>query len=134
MDTLYLTVVTATGGRNGKVRSDDGLLVLNLAMPRSLGGKGGATNPQQLFAAGYAACFGNAVISGKKDHAIKDEDVEVAANVGLIPNDSGGFTLDVTLTGFDLATAEAIADEAHQVCPHSNATRNVDVQSNVGTR
>ena len=62
MNTLYSTVVTATGGRKGKVRSDDGLLVLDLAMPRSLGGKGGATNPEQLFAAGYAACFGSCTI------------------------------------------------------------------------
>lgn len=141
MNTLYSTVVTATGGRKGKVRSDDGLLVLDLAMPRSLGGKGGATNPEQLFAAGYAACFGNAVIhvARKKDRAIRDEDVEVAANVGLMPNDSGGFALavalDVTLTGVDQATAEAIVDEAHQVCPYSNATRdNVDVALSVKTR
>lgn len=141
MAVLYSTVVTATGGRNGKIRSDDGLLVLDLAMPGSLGGTGGATNPEQLFAAGYAACFGNAVIhvARKRDRAIRDEDVEVAASVGLVPNDSGGFALtvalDVTLTGVDLATAEEIVDEAHQVCPYSNATRgNVDVQLKVGTR
>ena len=141
MNALYSTLVTAVGGRNGRVRSDDGLLDLGLAMPGSLGGKGGATNPEQLFAAGYAACFGNAVIhvARKKDRAIKEEDVEVAATVGLTPNDSGGFALavalDVTLTGVDQATAEVIVDEAHQVCPYSNATRgNVDVQLNVGTR
>ena len=141
MNTLYSTLVTAVGGRNGTVKSDDGLLELGLAMPGSLGGKGGATNPEQLFAAGYAACFGNAVIhvTRKKDRAIKDEDVEVAATVGLTPNGSGGFALavalDVTLTGVDQATAEAIVDEAHQVCPYSNATRgNVDVALSVKTR
>jgi len=141
MNTLYSTAVTAIGGRNGTVRSDDGLLDLGLAMPGSLGGKGGATNPEQLFAAGYAACFGNAVIhvTRNKDRAIKDEDVEVAATVGLTPNGSGGFALavalDITLVGVDQATAEAIVDEAHQVCPYSNATRgNVDVALNVKTR
>ena len=141
MSALYSTTVNAIGGRNGTAKSADGLLDLGLAMPGSFGGKGGATNPEQLFAAGYAACFGNAVIhvARKKDRAIRDEDVEVAANVGLMPNDSGGFALavalDVTLTGVDQATAEAIVDEAHQVCPYSNATRgNVDVALSVKTR
>ena len=141
MNTLYSTAVTAIGGRNGTVKSDDGLLELGLAMPGSLGGKGGATNPEQLFAAGYAACFGNAVIhvTRNKDRAIKDEDVEVAATVGLTPNGSGGFALavalNVTLAGVDQATAEAIVEQAHQVCPYSNATRgNVDVALSVKTR
>jgi Ohr subfamily peroxiredoxin len=110
-------------------------------MPNGLGGKGGATNPEQLFAAGYAACFGNAVIhvTRNKDRAIKDEDVEVAATVGLTPNGSGGFALlvalNVILTGVDQATAEAIVEQAHQVCPYSNATRgNIDVALSVKTR
>jgi len=141
MNALYSTVVMATGGRNGTVKSDDGLLEIGLAMPSGLGGKGGATNPEQLFAAGYAACFGNAVIhvTRNKDRAIKDEDVEVAATVGLTPNGSGGFALvvalNVTLTGVDQATAEAIVEQAHQVCPYSNATRgNIDVALSVKTR
>ncbi len=141
MSTLYSTTVAAIGGRNGTVKSGDGLLDLRLAMPGSLGGKGGATNPEQLFAAGYAACFGNAVIhvTRNREYKIEDEDVEVAATVGLVPNGSGGFALavalDVTLAGVDQATAEAIVAEAHQVCPYSNATRgNVDVALSVKTR
>jgi len=141
MSTLYSTAVTAIGGRNGTVKSADGLLDLRLAMPGSLGGKGDATNPEQLFAAGYAACFGNAVIhvTRNQEQTIKDEDVEVTATVGLGPNDSGGFTLSVTLqvtlTGVDQAAAEAIVAQAHEVCPYSNATRgNIDVALSVRTR
>ena len=141
MNALYSTIVTAIGGRSGTVKSDDGLLEIELAMPNGLGGKGGATNPEQLFAAGYAACFGNAVIhvTRNKDRAIKDDDVEVAATVGLTPNGSGGFALlvalNVILTGVDQATAEAIVEQAHQVCPYSNATRgNIDGALSVKTR
>jgi Ohr subfamily peroxiredoxin len=141
MGTLYSTTVNAVGGRNGTVQSTDGLLDLGLAMPSGLGGKGGATNPEQLFAAGYAACFGNAVIhiTRNKEQKIKDDDVEVAATVGLVPNGSGGFTLtvalDVTLVGVDQPTAEAIVAEAHKVCPYSNATRgNINVVLGVKTR
>ena len=141
MNALYSTIVTAIGGRSGTVKSDDGLLEIELAMPNGLGGKGGATNPEQLFAAGYAACFGNAVIhvTRNKDRAIKDDDVEVAATVGLTPNGSGGFALlvalNVILTGVDQATAEANVEQAHQVCPYSNATRgNIDVALSVKTR
>jgi len=141
MSTLYSTTVNAIGGRNGTVKSTDGLVELRLAMPSSLGGKGGATNPEQLFAAGYAACFGNAVIhvARNQQHKIKDDDVEVAATVGLGANGSGGFALtvalDVTLAGIDQATAEALVAQAHEVCPYSNATRgNIEVALNVRTR
>jgi osmotically inducible protein OsmC len=138
MSTLYSTKVTAVGGRSGSVRSDDGLLDLPLALPKALGGKGGATNPEQLFAAGYAACFGNAVIHvtrAKKDK-VKDDDIKVLANVGLVPNGKGGFVLsvalDVEITGLDQETAEAIVAEAHAVCPYSNAVKgNIDVQLTV---
>lgn len=80
-DTLYSTKVTATGGRNGSIRSDDGLLNLKLALPRSLGGKGDATNPEQLFAGGYAACFENALlrVSREARHHFADDDVEVVS-------------------------------------------------------
>jgi Ohr subfamily peroxiredoxin len=110
-------------------------------MPSSLGGKGGATNPEQLFAAGYAACFGNAVIhvTRNKDTKIRDDDVEVAATVGLAPNGGGGFALsvalDVMLAGVNQAKAEEIVAEAHRVCPYSNATRgNIEVALSVRTR
>jgi Ohr subfamily peroxiredoxin len=141
MSTLYTAKATAIGGRNGTVRSDDGLIDLQLALPAGLGGKGGATNPEQLFAAGYAACFGNAVIHAtrNKETKIRDNDVEVIATVGIGPNASGGFGLtvglDVTLTGVDQAKAEEIVAAAHEVCPYSNATRgNVEVTLSVQTR
>jgi osmotically inducible protein OsmC len=131
---LYSTKVTAIGGRSGTIKSDDGLLELPLALPKALGGEGGAANPEQLFAAGYAACFGNAVIhvtrtaSGK----VKDNDIVVVADVGMQPNGSGGFALavalDVTITGLDQATADDVVAKAHAVCPYSNAVKgNIDV-------
>ena len=141
MSTLYSTKVTATGGRSGTVRSEDGLLALNLALPPGLGGKGEATNPEQLFAAGYAACFENAVIHITRDKVtkVKDDDIEVMAEVGISPNDSGGFilsvALDVAIAGLDQATAEEIVQAAHAVCPYSNAVRgNIDVAIRVTTR
>ncbi|MEJ2626547.1 MAG: organic hydroperoxide resistance protein [Pseudolabrys sp.] len=141
MSTIYFTTVTAVGGRAGTVKSDDGLLELNLSLPKKLGGKEDATNPEQLFAAGYAACFGNAVIhvTRNKDNKIKDDDVAVNATVGIAPNGSGGFgltvALDVTITGVDQASAEGIVAEAHKACPYSNAVRgNIDVELSVKTR
>ncbi|WP_454887588.1 organic hydroperoxide resistance protein [Sphingomonas oryzagri] len=138
MSTLYSTRVTAVGGRSGTVHSEDGLLDLPLALPKELGGKGDSTNPEQLFAAGYAACFENAVIHVTRGKAasVKDDDIVVVGTVGMAPNGSGGFGLsvglDVTITGVDQATAEAIVDEAHRVCPYSNAVRgNIDVALDV---
>jgi Ohr subfamily peroxiredoxin len=135
MSAIYETKVTAVGGRSGTVRSDDGLLDLSLALPKALGGKGGATNPEQLFAAGYAACLENAVIHvtrARKDQ-VKDHDIKVIADVGLVSIGDGGFvlsvSLDVEITGMDQAAAEAIVAEAHAVCPYSNAVKgNIDVQ------
>jgi lipoyl-dependent peroxiredoxin len=141
MSTLYSTKVTAIGGRNGTVRSEDGLLSLAMSMPSELGGKGGATNPEQLFGAGYAACFANAAmtVTRKKEHRIKDDDLEVTATVGIGPKLGGGFALsvalDVTIAGVDQSTAEKIVEEAHKVCPYSNAVKgNVDVVLSVRTR
>lgn len=141
MSALYTTKVTAVGGRSGTVRSEDGILDLSLAMPKELGGKGGATNPEQLFAAGYAACFENAVIHVTRGKAVKvrDDDIEVIADVGLQPAAGGGFALtvalDVTIAGVDQAQAQEIVQAAHAVCPYSNAVRgNVDVAINVSTR
>lgn len=123
------------------VRSDDGLLDLQLAVPKEMGGKGGATNPEQLFAAGYAACFENAVIhvSRGREAKVRDEDIEVTASVGLGPRGAGGFglsvALDVTIAGLDQAAAEDIVRQAHATCPYSNAVRgNVDVAISVSTR
>lgn len=141
MTILYRTRVTAIGGRSGTVRSDDGALVLQPAMPEELGGRGGAPNPEQLFAAGYAACFGNAVIHVTRARAdkVRDNDIDVVGEVGLIGNGQGGFglavTLNVTIAGLDQAQAEEIVQVAHMVCPYSNAVKgNIDVQFNVATR
>ncbi|NTG50363.1 organic hydroperoxide resistance protein [Agrobacterium rhizogenes] len=140
MSTLYSTKVTAIGGRSGTVRSEDGLLDLPLALPTTMGGKGGATNPEQLFAAGYAACFENAVIHVTRNKAtrVKDTDIVVVADVGLSPNGRGGFVLsvalDVVITGLDQATAEEIVQVAHATCPYSNAVKgNIDVAITVTT-
>jgi osmotically inducible protein OsmC len=141
MSHLYTTKVTAVGGRSGTVRSDDGILDLTLAMPKELGGKGGATNPEQLFAAGYAACFENAIIhvTRAQTDKVRDNDIEVIGEVGLLSNGAGGFnlavTLDVAISGVDQAKAEEIVKAAHAVCPYSNAVKgNVDVKLNVTTR
>lgn len=134
MSAIYATKVTAIGGRSGSVKSDDGLLDLALALPKGLGGKGGATNPEQLFAAGYAACFENAVIHVTRatSERVKDNDIVVVAEVGVLPDSMGGFTLtvalDVTITGLDQVTAEDAVAKAHAVCPYSNAVKgNINV-------
>lgn len=141
MSELYSTHVTATGGRQGTVKSDDGILSLELAPPKPLGGPGGKTNPEQMFAGGYAACFGSAVmhIARAQKIDLKDKDVDVAAKVGLSPNDAGGFALSVaieaTIAGMEQDAAEKLVEAAHQVCPYSNAVRgNIDVALSVKTR
>jgi lipoyl-dependent peroxiredoxin len=134
LSTLYSTKVTATGGRHGHIRSEDGLLEMKLALPRELGGKGDATNPETLFAGGYAACFENALLRVSREKGLRfaDGDVEVNAEIGLSRNDSGNFVLSaalaVAVTGVDQETAEDLAEFAHQICPYSNAIRgNVEV-------
>jgi lipoyl-dependent peroxiredoxin len=134
MNALYTTKVTAIGGRHGQIRSEDGLLDMKLALPRQLGGKGDATNPETLFAGGYAACFENALLRVSRDAGLRfaDGDVEVTAEIGLSRNDSGGFVLSaalaVTVSGVDQKKAQELVESAHKICPYSNAIRgNVDV-------
>lgn len=141
MSALYTTKATAIGGRAGTVRTDDGLLDLQLALPTGLGGKGGATNPEQLFAAGYAACFENAIIHISRNTAskVRDDDIEVTATVALVPNAAGGFALtvglDTIITGLTLADAEDLVQAAHSICPYSNAVKgNIDVAISVAVR
>lgn len=129
---LYRTTATATGGRDGQAATSDGSLAVKLATPKELGGGGGpGNNPEQLFAAGYAACFIGAMkaVAGRKAPA----DATVTASVGIGPRSEGGFGLDidlaVSLPGLPADEAQALVDKAHQVCPYSNATRgNVDVR------
>jgi Ohr subfamily peroxiredoxin len=141
MNTLYITKVAATGGRHGRIHSEDGLLDVNLALPRELGGKGDATNPETLFAGGYAACFENAILHVSRNEGLKfaDEDVEVIAEIGLSRNESGGFVLSaalaVTIAGVDQKKAEELVGAAHKICPYSNAIHgNVDVGFTISTR
>ena len=140
-DPVYSTKVTATGGRHGTIRSEDGLLDLKLALPRTLGGKGDATNPEQLFAGGYAACFENALfhVSREARRHFADSDIEVVAQIGLSRKESGAFLLSaalaVTMAGVDQKMAEQLVDGAHAICPYSNAIKgNVDVQIAVSVR
>jgi osmotically inducible protein OsmC len=138
MSTLYTASATATGdGRNGHVRSSDGVLDFDLAVPKELGGAGGAlTNPEQLFAAGYAACFHSALKRVASNQKLTLTDTAITVDVGIGPLPTGGFGLSVTieaeLPGLDETTAKAVLDAAHQLCPYSNATRgNVEVQLNL---
>jgi len=131
---LYTASATATGdGRSGHTRSSDGVLDLDLAVPKEMGGPGGhLTNPEQLFAAGYAACFHSALKRVAANQKIQLTDTAITVDVGIGPNDNGGFGLQVAieaeLPGLDEATAQSLIDAAHQLCPYSNATRgNVEV-------
>lgn len=139
MKILYTTQATATGGRTGAARTADGAFAVELTTPKELGGPGGVgNNPEQLFAAGYSACFLGAVkfVAGQKKVRIAD-DSTVTATVGIGPRDDGeGFGLDVALAvslpGLDRETAEAIVAQANIVCPYSHATRNgLDVRLSV---
>ena len=132
MDLLYTAVATARGGREGEVVSDDGVLDLSMTLPKELGGPGGDhTNPEQLFAAGYSACFHSALkrLAGQQKLDVEGSEITARVSLGL---DDKGFGLAVTLVGrfptLDAAAGERLMHEAHQVCPYSRATRgNVDV-------
>ena len=133
MQTLYTTTAHASGdGRNGHVQSEDGILDTDVRIPKELGGGGGATNPEQLFAAGYAACFHSALKLVAPGAGVDTTDSEVSATVGIGMLDNGGFglavELDISLPNADRAAAEAAVARAHEVCPYSNATRgNIEV-------
>jgi len=137
MNALYETSVNVSGGRNGHVQSEDGILDLQVRTPKELGGTGGHTNPEQLFAAGYAACFDSALNLVMGQAKVKPEaPSSVKATVGLIPNGQGGYGLQValavTIPGIDNEQARQLVEKTHLVCPYSNATRgNIDVQLQV---
>ena len=130
---LYTASATATGeGRNGHSRSSDGIVDVDLATPVEMGGPGGATNPEQLFAAGYAACFLSALKLIARREKLPIADTAVTADISLVPNGAGGFglaaALHVEMSGVDQASGEGLVAKAHQVCPYSNATRgNIEV-------
>lgn len=134
---LYTATATSHGGRNGHVKSSDGVVDLPLAMPKELGGPGGAvTNPEQLFASGYSACFEGALrlVAGKQGKNVKDASITASATIGKTPD--GGFGLAVALKGklpgLSQEEAQKLMEDAHQVCPYSKATRgNIDVTLSV---
>ncbi|MEE1676233.1 organic hydroperoxide resistance protein [Agarivorans aestuarii] len=135
MTTLYTTSATALAGRNGQVSTDDKKLDLALSYPKEMGGSGEATNPEQLFAAGYAACFSNAILHVAREGKVAIKAAPTTATVGIGPNDNGGFALTVALAvelELEQAAAEELVKIAHQVCPYSNATLgNIDVKLSV---
>ncbi|MFF1530882.1 organic hydroperoxide resistance protein [Cellulomonas sp. NPDC058312] len=134
MSAIYTATATSTGEgrRGGQVTSSDGVLDVTLAIPTEMGGAGGGTNPEQLFAAGWAACFHSALKSVAAAQKTAIQDSAVVADIGIVPVEGGAFTLTSTLHveigGVDQATAEALVARAHEVCPYSNVTRgNIDV-------
>ncbi|MGB7786602.1 MAG: organic hydroperoxide resistance protein [Salinimicrobium sp.] len=137
MKTLYSTTATNEGGREGHVSTDDGNIDLKLSMPESLGGKGGdGANPEQLFAAAYAASFGNALqrIAENEDADISDFSVTASVEIGKMEEGGMGLavTLDCNLPGIDLQTGEKLVNEAYEICPYSLATMdNIDVTLNL---
>ncbi|MEG8040843.1 organic hydroperoxide resistance protein [Sphingomonas sp. LR60] len=134
VDVKYATKASATGGRDGRARSEDGRFDVALSTPKELGGAGGeGSNPEQLFAAGYSACFLGALKAAGQQLKVKvPAETIVTATVGIGPRSAGGFgitaDLVVDLPGVDRDQAQQLVDTAHQICPYSNATRgNVDV-------
>jgi osmotically inducible protein OsmC len=137
MTTIYTAEALSTGaGRNGHVRSSEGTLDLDMAAPKEMGGSGAGANPEMLFAAGYAACFHSAMQGLARRDRIELGDSTVGASVGIGPNGSGGYGLtvhlEVVIPELPHDQAQALADEAHTVCPYSNATRgNIEVTVSV---
>lgn len=130
----YIASATAQGARAGHVRSDNGRIDLELAVPEEFGGPGGATNPEELFAAGYAACFQGAVgVAGAK-REIDTSASEVTARVHLTPPDMNlSVELEVMIPGVDEETAMKLAESAHRICPYSRATRD-NIEVSLSTR
>lgn len=138
MPIIYTANATSTGGRDGRGKTDDGKLDIALSLPKEMGGDGKGSNPEQLFAIGYSACYLGAVkfVAGQEKVTISP-DAAVTAHVGVGPReDGGGFglavTLDVKLPGLSKAQAEDITAKAHVVCPYSHATKgNITVKTNI---
>ncbi|MFJ9621911.1 organic hydroperoxide resistance protein [Streptomyces sp. NPDC101181] len=136
IDVAYTAVATAENGRDGRVASDDGRLDVVVNPPKAMGGSGAGTNPEQLFAAGYSACFQGALGVVARQEGADISGSTVTASVGIGKNEAGGFGLEVaisaTIPNVDRATAQALVEKAHQVCPYSNATRgNIKVELSV---
>ncbi|MCM3626193.1 organic hydroperoxide resistance protein [Paenibacillus glycanilyticus] len=133
---LYTATVNVQGGREGKAVSNDNRLNVDLRYPKELGGNGEGTNPEQLFAAGFAACFEGAMGTVLRLKKIKSDGISIVSNVTLGKDVNDGYvlsvTLDITIKGVDRSIAQEVVDEAHKVCPYAKATRgNIEVISNV---
>lgn len=136
VDVLYTAVATAENGRDGRVASDDGKLDVVVNPPKEMGGSGAGTNPEQLFAAGYSACFQSALGVVARQAGVRITGSRVTAHVGIGKTAEGGFGLAVELLvaipDVDAVTAKDLVEKAHQVCPYSNATRgNISVELNL---
>lgn len=129
MERIYTAKATAQGGRNGKVSTADGVLDLQLRAPAEMGGESGFTNPEELFAAGYAACFNSALTMLARKQRIEIDDVEIVAEVGLVRDpEDGGFRLEADLTGvfpegISQEQARELMEAAHNFCPYSKALK-----------
>lgn len=129
MKAIYTAAATATGGRNGLVKSDNGVLDIQVRLPKAMGGANDDyTNPEQLFAAGYAACFDSALQYVMRQEKINTAETSVTAKVSIGTIENGAFSLAVELavniSGVSIEEAQRLTIQAHQVCPYSNATRN----------
>lgn len=139
MQLAYTAKANVTGGREGKGKTSDGNLEVSLAYPKELGGNGKGTNPEQLFAIGYAACFEGAMGLVARNQNVKLGNFSIDSEVSLYKTPEGGFKLgtvmSVNLPEVDAATARAVVDKAHQVCPYSLATRgNMEVKFNINAK
>ena len=127
----YTAVAINTGGRKGHVKTDDGLLDFDVAMPKEIGGEGGKTNPEQFFAAGYAACFGGALGSVAGKTSLRDSEITVKVHLGNYGPGDFGLAVDIHVKiphAASLEEAQKMVDAAHEVCPYSKATRgNIEV-------
>ncbi|PWY55243.1 organic hydroperoxide resistance protein [Legionella qingyii] len=138
MKALYTATARTHGGRNGHIETSDGLLRLDLAKPKELGGQGGGTNPEELFAAGYGACFESALRHVASLQKISLQDVSILSQVSLYPTPEKGYKLGVEMhthiTGLNQKEAEELVAKAHEICPYSNAIRgNIDVEFKIST-
>lgn len=129
MKTIYTTAAKVTGGRNGHIKSDNGILDLEVRLPKAMGGASDDyPNPEMLFAAGYAACFDSALnlIISKKRVDAGTTTVNAQVSIGMVTN--GGYalavTLDINIPGISMEEAKSLSEKAHEICPYSNATRN----------
>lgn len=133
MEVMYKAKATSVGGRDGRVKTEDGYIDLNLKSPKEMGGEGGGANPEGLFAAGYSACFNGAIAAAARKHKTEIGAVTVTGTVGIGPNGKGGFKftvkMEANIPGVDLATAKKLAEDAEMICPFANATRgNIDFE------